>query len=68
MKGVVPNGAFSRRLSAAEAHKAQAIAARTYALRNRGQFMSQGYRPPADYTFPGLSWTGFGKLSFIASG
>ncbi len=26
-----------------EAHKAQAIAARTYALRNRGQFMLQGY-------------------------
>jgi len=43
VKGVVPNELSSGGFPALEAHKAQAIAARTYALRNRGQFMSQGY-------------------------
>ncbi|MGH9870962.1 MAG: SpoIID/LytB domain-containing protein [Pyrinomonadaceae bacterium] len=43
MKGVVPNELSAGGFPLLEAHKAQAIAARTYALRNRGQFMSQGY-------------------------
>ncbi|HEY6231945.1 MAG TPA: SpoIID/LytB domain-containing protein [Pyrinomonadaceae bacterium] len=43
VKGVVPNELSAGGFPALEAHKAQAIAARTYALRNRGQFMSQGY-------------------------
>ena len=43
VKGVVPNELSAGGYPLMEAHKAQAIAARTYALRNRGQFMSQGY-------------------------
>jgi len=43
VKGVVPNELSVGGFPLMEAHKAQAIAARTYALRNRGQFMSQGY-------------------------
>jgi stage II sporulation protein D len=43
VKGVVPNELSAGGFPMLEAHKAQAIAARTYALRNRGQFMSQGY-------------------------
>ncbi|HEV2826088.1 MAG TPA: SpoIID/LytB domain-containing protein [Pyrinomonadaceae bacterium] len=43
VKGVVPNELSAGGFPLIEAHKAQAIAARTYALRNRGQFMSQGY-------------------------
>lgn len=43
VKGVVPNELSAGGYPLLEAHKAQAIAARTYALRNRGQFMSQGY-------------------------
>lgn len=43
VKGVVPNELSAGGYPLIEAHKAQAIAARTYALRNRGQFMSQGY-------------------------
>src|SRR6266567_4906184 len=43
VKGVVPNELSPGGFPAIEALKAQAIAARTYALRNRGQFMSQGY-------------------------
>src|SRR6185312_2019539 len=43
VKGVIPNELSAGGFPALEAHKAQAIAARTYALRNRGQFMSQGY-------------------------
>ncbi len=43
VKGVVPNELSAGGFPLLEAHKAQAIAARTYALRNRGQFMSQGY-------------------------
>jgi len=39
----VPNELSAGGFPLLEAHKAQAIAARTYALRNRGQFMSQGY-------------------------
>lgn len=40
VKGVVPN---ELSFPALEALKAQAIAARTYALKNRGQFSSEGY-------------------------
>jgi stage II sporulation protein D len=40
VRGVVPN---ELSYPAIEALKAQAIAARTYALRNRGQFASEGY-------------------------
>jgi stage II sporulation protein D len=43
VKGVVPNELSAGGFPLLEAHKAQAIAARTYALRNRGQFMSQGF-------------------------
>ncbi|MGI9066332.1 MAG: SpoIID/LytB domain-containing protein [Pyrinomonadaceae bacterium] len=43
VKGVVPNELSAGGFPQMEAHKAQAIAARTYALRNRGQFSSQGY-------------------------
>ncbi len=43
VKGVVPNELSAGGFPLLEAHKAQAIAARTYALRNRGQFMAQGY-------------------------
>ena len=43
VKGVVPNELSAGGYPLLEAHKAQAIAARTYALRNRGQFMSEGY-------------------------
>ena len=43
VKGVVPNELSPGGFPLLEAHKAQAIAARTYALRNRGQFISQGY-------------------------
>lgn len=43
VRGVVPNELSAGGYPLIEAHKAQAIAARTYALRNRGQFMSQGY-------------------------
>ena len=43
VKGVVPNELSAGGFPLLEAHKAQAIAARTYALKNRGQFMSQGY-------------------------
>lgn len=43
VKGVVANELSAGGFPLLEAHKAQAIAARTYALRNRGQFMSQGY-------------------------
>jgi stage II sporulation protein D len=43
VKGVVPNELSAGGFPLLEAHKAQAIAARSYALRNRGQFMSQGY-------------------------
>lgn len=43
VKGVVPNELSAGGYPLIEAHKAQAIAARTYAMRNRGQFMSQGY-------------------------
>jgi stage II sporulation protein D len=43
VKGVVPNELSAGGFPLIEAHKAQAIAARTYALRNRGQFMTQGY-------------------------
>ncbi len=43
VKGVVPNELSAGGFPLIEAHKAQAIAARTYALRNRGQYMSEGY-------------------------
>jgi SpoIID/LytB domain protein len=43
VKGVVPNELSAGGYPLLEAHKAQAIAARTYALRNRGQFMAEGY-------------------------
>ena len=43
VRGVVPNELSPGGYPAIEALKAQAIAARTYALRNRGQFGSEGY-------------------------
>lgn len=43
VKGVVPNELSAGGYPLIEAHKAQAIAARTYAMRNRGQFKSEGY-------------------------
>jgi stage II sporulation protein D len=43
VRGVVANELSPGGYPALEALKAQAIAARTYALRNRGQFVSQGF-------------------------
>jgi stage II sporulation protein D len=43
VRGVVPNELSPGGYPAIEALKAQAIAARTYALRNRGQFAFDGY-------------------------
>lgn len=43
VRGVVPNELSSSNESGLEAMKAQAIAARTYALKNIGQFAAQGF-------------------------
>jgi stage II sporulation protein D len=43
VRGVVANELSPGGYPALEALKAQAVAARTYALRNRGQFISQGF-------------------------
>jgi stage II sporulation protein D len=43
VRGVVPNELSPGGYPAIEALKAQAIAARTYAMRNRGQFASEGF-------------------------
>jgi stage II sporulation protein D len=43
VRGVVANELSPGGYPAIEALKAQAVAARTYALRNRGQFMAQGF-------------------------
>jgi stage II sporulation protein D len=43
LKGVVPNELSPQVFPELEALKAQAVAARTYALRNKGQFAAQGY-------------------------
>lgn len=43
LRGVVPNELSPSAYPQIEAHKAQAVAARTYALRNRGQYQSKGY-------------------------
>jgi len=43
VRGVVANELSPGGYPAIEALKAQAIAARTYAMRNRGQFMAQGF-------------------------
>jgi peptidoglycan hydrolase-like amidase len=43
LKGVVPNELSPDAFPQIEALKAQAVAARTYVLRNRGQFASRGY-------------------------
>jgi stage II sporulation protein D len=43
LKGVVPNELSPQAFPQLEALKAQAVAARTYALRNRGQFQDKGY-------------------------
>ena len=43
LRGVVPNELSPVSFPQLEALKAQAVAARTYALRNRGQFEAQGY-------------------------
>jgi stage II sporulation protein D len=43
LKGVVPNELSPVAFPQLEALKAQAIAARTYAIRNRGQFQARGY-------------------------
>jgi stage II sporulation protein D len=43
VRGVVANELSPGGYPAMEALKAQAVAARTYALKNRGQFMSQGF-------------------------
>jgi peptidoglycan hydrolase-like amidase len=43
LRGVVPNELSPSVYPQIEAQKAQAVAARTYALRNKGQFQSKGY-------------------------
>lgn len=44
LKGVVPNEMPPAKFDAIEALKAQAIAARTYALKNSGRFLREGYQ------------------------
>jgi stage II sporulation protein D len=58
LKGVVPNELSPQAFPEIEALKAQAVAARTYALRNRGQFAAQGYdlcATPSCQVYRGLS-------------
>ena len=43
LRGVVPNELSPQAFPEIEALKAQAVAARTYAIRNRGQFAARGY-------------------------
>jgi stage II sporulation protein D len=43
LRGVVPNELSPQAFPQIEALKAQAVAARTYALKNRGQFQAKGY-------------------------
>ena len=43
LRGVVPNELSPQSFPQIEALKAQAVAARTYALRNRGQYEARGY-------------------------
>jgi stage II sporulation protein D len=43
LRGVVPNELSPRTFSQIEALKAQAVAARTYIVRNMGQYKSEGY-------------------------
>jgi len=43
LRGVVPNELSPTVFSNLEALKAQAIAARTYALKNRGKYAAEGY-------------------------
>ena len=59
VKGVVANELSPGGYPAIEALKAQAIAARTYALKNRGQFMAQGFDILPNDAFAGLSRTHF---------
>ena len=54
LRGVVPNELSPAGFPQIEALKAQAVAARTYALRNRGQFPAQGLRHLRDAGLPGL--------------
>jgi len=58
LKGVVPNELSPQGFPQLEALKAQAVAARTYALRNRGQFVAKGYdlcATPTCQVYRGLS-------------
>ena len=58
LRGVVPNELSPKGFPELEAHKAQAIAARTYAIRNKGQFEAQGYdicATPACQVYKGKS-------------
>jgi len=58
LKGVVPNELSPQAFPELEALKAQAVAARTYALRNKGQFAAQGYdlcATPACQVYRGFS-------------
>ena len=58
LRGVVPNELSPQAYPELEALKAQAIAARTYALRNLGQFRAKGYdlcATPSCQVYRGLS-------------
>lgn len=58
LRGVVPNELSPQAFPQIEALKAQAVAARTYALRNRGQFQARGYdicATPACQVYKGKS-------------
>jgi stage II sporulation protein D len=58
VRGVVPNELSPVAAPEPEAMKAQAVAARTYALRNRGEYASKGYdlcATPACQVYRGLS-------------
>ncbi len=65
VKGVVPNELSPGGFPSLEAQKAQAIAARTYALRNLGQYMSQGFDHVTHHTITGLQRTCIGACAFV---
>ena len=66
VRGVVANELSPGGYPAIEALKAQAIAARTYAVRNRGQYMAQGFDLLPDHSLAGLSRPYFRAAAFDA--
>jgi stage II sporulation protein D len=68
VRGVVANELSLGGYPAIEAQKAQAIAARTYALKNRGQFLAQGFDILPTTRSQVLSWSNFRKRFINARG